>query len=111
MVLKNGTIKKRSLVGMFFLCIFTCGLYTLYWWYKTKNEINSIGGTIPPYWFSFLPILRLYFDFRYAQDFVRFVRQDNDAVIEWGYFFLILFMPFLRIFIIQYDLNKYAKMQ
>ncbi len=87
--------------------VFTCGLYSFYWWYKTKNEINRVGGSIPPYWFCLLPFFNIYFDFRYAQDLVRFVRKQDDAVIEWGYFFLIIFLPFIRTFIIQRDLNNY----
>ncbi len=101
-------IKKRSLLGIFFLMIITCGLYSFYWWYQTKNEINSLGGTIPPYWFCLLPFLNIYFDVRYAQDHVRYVLKQDDWVIELGYFFLILFLPVIRTLIIQRDLNRRA---
>lgn len=37
-------MKKRSIVGMLLLSIFTFGIYTAYWHFKFQNEIREKTG-------------------------------------------------------------------
>ena len=58
-------IKYRSPVAVIILCIVTFGIYAIYWTFKTKDEINTQGATIPTAWLVFVPIANLYFFYRY----------------------------------------------
>ena len=98
--------QKRNLFVMFLLMLFTGTLYFFYWLYKTKEEINQQGGEIPTFWFAILPFLNFYFDFRYAQDFVRIVKRQSESTgLEIAHFVLIVFLPVVAPFVIQNDLN------
>jgi hypothetical protein len=100
-------LKKRSLLGMFFLTLITCGIYLLYWVYATKHEINNLGGKIPSFIFALLPLVHFYFYYCYARDFVNYVRRDTDQTSIWLYFFLFVFFPVIAPFVIQHELNNY----
>lgn len=104
---QSKIVKKRSLLGMFFLTIFTCGIYFLYWVYKTKHEINDIGGKIPSFIFAILPLVHFYFYYCYARDFLKFIRHDDDQVNVLLYLFLMGFFPVIGMFVIQRDMNNY----
>src|SRR5436190_16662780 len=41
---------KRSPISVFFLSIFTIGIYILVWRVKTKREMNRLGSNIPTSW-------------------------------------------------------------
>lgn len=36
---------KRGLVGYILLSLFTCGIYSIYWYYVTAEELNRIEKT------------------------------------------------------------------
>ncbi len=99
-------MKKRNLPVTFLLLLVTLGFYSFYWWYATKNELQAHGASIPPYWFIFLPFFNFYFYFRYAQAFARLVCLQEDPIMQWGYFFLVIFLPFISLFVLQYEINK-----
>lgn len=33
---------KRDVVTVVLLGIFTCGIYSIYWWYVTSNDLNKV---------------------------------------------------------------------
>lgn len=105
------TIQKRDLLVTMLLVIFTFGIYYLYWLYQTKEDINSLGGAIPTFWFAILPFLNIYFMYCYAADFVRCVRHQNDQGQVIAYFLLMLFFGFLSPLVVQPELNKFASFQ
>ena len=37
-------MKRRSIVGMVFLCIFTLGLYSIYWTCSFQNQLKKTTG-------------------------------------------------------------------
>ena len=45
----------------------TFGIYSIVWFVKTKNELNSRGAGIPTAWLIIVPIAGWYFLFRYFQ--------------------------------------------
>jgi len=102
-----NTLKKRNLLTVILLFIVTFGLYYFYWIYKTKEEINRIGGKIPTLWFAILPIFNIYFAYRYAQDFVKYVRQQDDPILVILFFLVLLCFPVCALLIMQYELNNY----
>ncbi|HEX2977560.1 MAG TPA: DUF4234 domain-containing protein [Candidatus Babeliales bacterium] len=102
-------IKKRGLVAMTLLMFFTLGLYFFYWQYKTKQEINKLGGEIPTFWFAIIPFLNIYFDYRYAQDFIKLVRKTEDQLLLILLTGCLICVPFAAALIVQYELNNYAE--
>lgn len=102
------TIEHRKLLTMAILLLVTCGLYFLYWLYQTKEEINKLGGTIPTFWFAILPFFNIYFLYRYAQDFVTYIRRKKNTDLVVLYLLLLLLLPFVAPFILQNELNNFA---
>ncbi|HET8709031.1 MAG TPA: DUF4234 domain-containing protein [Candidatus Saccharimonadales bacterium] len=52
-------MKKRSVGLVIVLSIITLGIYTLFWLFDTKEEMNARGAKIPPLKLLFLPLLGL----------------------------------------------------
>ena len=99
-------IEKRNLVVVFILTVFTFGIYSLYWFYKTKEEINSLGADIPTFWLAIIPVANLYWTYKYCEGFSKYVEKDSNAVL---WFILYLLIPIVAMLIFQSDLNKLAK--
>lgn len=105
----NAIPEKRDLLTMAVLMLVTLGFYHFYWLYKTKEDINKIGGSVPTFVFAILPFFNIYFNYRYAQDFVKYIRKTDDTAPIILFFLLLLFAPiFIAPFMIQYELNNYA---
>ena len=104
----NVMIKKRNLWIMLLLLIITLGFYAIYWFYKTKQEINLLGGAIPTFILFFIPIINLYFFYCYAKSFVNIVLKRYEFSDIIPYFFFITLLPGIAIFVLQYKLNKIA---
>jgi uncharacterized membrane protein len=69
------------------------GIYDIYWFFKTKTELKSLGADIPSAWLMFIPLGNVYFYYKYAYGFTSFVKKDSDPIL---YFFLIT-IPMLLI--------------
>lgn len=102
-------VQKRSLWLMLVLMILTGPFYFFYWQYVTKRDINKLGGKVPSLWFAIFPFLNIYFDYRYAQEYVRIIRKQQDNILVWLYFLLILCLPIFAPFVIQYELNNVSE--
>jgi len=101
-------IPKRSLLKMFILLPVTLGGYLLYWYYKTRQDINSLGGKIPSFWWALIPGIHAYFIYQYVKFFQKIIHQNDLLAVN---IVLILFMacfPMIFPFYIQYHLNKYS---
>lgn len=99
--------KQRSLLALFFLTIITLGIYYLYWTYKTKEEINALGGKIPTFLFAILPFFNIYFHYCYAREFVKYILHSEDTGLVIAYWLLLLLLPVISMFAVQYSLNNY----
>lgn len=99
-------VKERDLLGVYLLGIFTFGLYFLYWDVSTKVEINELGGDIPTAFLIIIPIANLYWLYRYCEDFAKYVKKDDNAIL---YFILFVFLPIIMPIIVQPELNSLAK--
>jgi len=87
------------------MTIITCGIYALYWFYKTKEEINSLGASIPTYWLIIIPIANLYWVYKYCEGFSDYAAKDDNKVLWFLLYILISIVPML---IFQSELNKLA---
>lgn len=50
-------MKHRSPLAVFLLTILTCGIYSWYWFVKTKDEMNKMGEKIPTTWIWLIPLV------------------------------------------------------
>jgi hypothetical protein len=96
-------MKKRSPVAVIILSIITVGIYLIYWFVKTKDEINSLGANIPTAWLLIVPLGNIYWLYRYCDGFSSYIKKDNLGVI-W-FLVAITILPVLPI-IVQVELNK-----
>ena len=101
-------IKKRNPIGVLVLTVATLGIYGVYWVVKTKVDINSLGARIPTAWLFIIPIVNIYFVYKYAEGFSRHVRKDNRPVI-WFLLYMLLLPVAMVLF--QMGLNKAASDQ
>jgi hypothetical protein len=101
-------LKYRSLVSVILLTVFTFGLYLIYWFYETKNEINANGGQIPTFWLFIIPFVNLYFLYKYSEAFAKIIKHDDNTLL---YFIITACLPFIAIIYIQDSLNKVARKQ
>ncbi len=99
-------IEKRNVVMVYLLTAVTFGIYGLYWLYKTKEEINSLGAEIPTFWLMIIPLANIYWVWKYCEAFSEKVKKDDNAVL---WFLLYLFVGFVMPAIVQSELNKQAK--
>ena len=101
-----NNIQERSLLGIYLLGFITFGLYFLYWEVSTKVEINRLGGDIPTAFLIIIPIANLYWLYRYCEDFAKYVKKDDNAIL---YFVLFVFLPIIMPIIVQDELNRLSK--
>lgn len=99
-------IKHRNIVAIYLLSFITFGIYWLYWYVQTKEEINKLGGNIPTCWLLIVPIANIYWLYKYSDAFSTHVKKDNNGVIWFLVFFVVsIVMPG----VVQSELNKLAK--
>lgn len=61
-------MKNRNPLMVFLLSILTCGIYSLYWLVKTKDEMNKLGEKIPTVWIWLIPLIgQFWWLWKYAQ--------------------------------------------
>ena len=97
-------LKERNPLVVLLLIVITFGIYALVWIVKTKNEMNSLGANIPTAWFIIIPILNIYFFWRYCEGFAIITKKWEAIVI---FLIAIIFAP-AAVWIVQDGLNEKA---
>jgi len=87
------------------LYLVTFGIYSIYWFYKTKEELNKLGGKIPTFILYFIPIANLYWLYKYCEAFTKCVRKKESPLL---WFFFVLFLEIVFMPVVQMELNKLA---
>jgi hypothetical protein len=59
-------MKPRNPALVIIFSIVTLGIYALYWFVKTKREMNSIGVSIPTAWLIIIPFVNIYWLWKYC---------------------------------------------
>ena len=85
-------MQKREPVSVLLLSIFTLGIYGIYWHVMTKKEMNSIGASIPTAWLIIVPIVNIWWAWKYAEG-VAFVTKNR-----YTHFISFVLMVFLSSF-------------
>ncbi len=99
-------IQWRSPVLVIIFSILTGGLYGIYWYVQTKEEMKSLGADIPTAWLLIIPIANLYFLYKYSEGFSYYVKKDNSPV-PW--FLLAIVIEPVFMILIQMELNKLVR--
>jgi hypothetical protein len=60
-------MKNRSIVAVVLLPLVTFGLYSLYWFVSTKNELNAKGAQIPTAWLLIVPLVNFFWMYKYYE--------------------------------------------
>ena len=97
--------QERSIFLVYILSFLTLGIYYIYWLYKTKNELNELGANIPSFILYFIPILNIYWLYRYTKGWA-YVTKKEDSIV---YFILFYFLGIVMPYLVQRDLNEIAR--
>lgn len=106
-------IKKRNMIVQVLLFLVTFGIYGIYWFYVTADEMKTIAkdeSASPALWtvLLFLPIVQLYSYYKYCE---LYQRTSSDRLNMWILFLLWLVVCPAVWFIVQLELNKHAETQ
>ncbi len=96
-------MKHRSPLAVFFLSLITLGIYSIVWWVKTKNEMNRLGATVPTAWLIIIPIVSIYWVWKYSEGVEQVTSNKMSAPIA---FILLFLLGYIGMAIIQADFNK-----
>jgi hypothetical protein len=104
-------VKERNMAVQVLLMVITFGLYLVYWFYVTCQELVGLSddASVSPGLLTillFVPIANLYAWYKYAE---LYETVSRDHMNRWVLFLLVLvFMPAVW-FIVQTELNKRAR--
>lgn len=96
---------KRSVAMVIVLSIITFGIYAIVWLVKTKNEMNSQGANIPTGWLLIVPIVSIWWMWKYSGGVEHVTRGKTSQVIA---FVLMFVLGVIGMAIIQDAFNKVA---
>ena len=97
-------VEQRNPLMVLILIIITFGIYALVWMVKTKNEMNELGANIPTAWFIIIPILNIYWFWKYCEGFA-IATQKMEAIVL--FLIYLIFSP-AAVWIVQSGLNEKA---
>lgn len=96
-------MKNRSVIAVLLLTIVTLGIYGIYWSVVTKIEMNKRGATIPTAWLIIIPIVNIWWMWKYSEG----VDKETHGALSTVISFLLLFLlGVIGMMIIQHEFNK-----
>ena len=96
-------MQKRSVAAVIILSIITLGIYTIVWFVKTKNEMNTAGAGIPSAWWIIVPIANIWWLWKYSEGVELVSRKDMSGPVA---FLLLILLEIIGIAVVQVTLNK-----
>ena len=99
-------MKKRSPVAVLLLPFITFGIYSIYWLIATKIEMNKAGAKIPTAWLVIVPIVSIWWLWKYSEGVEQVTKEKMSAVLS---FILIFLLGFIGEAIVQNSLNGVAE--
>ena len=98
-------MKKVSPVMVIVFSIITFGIYGLFWAINRKTEMNAQGANIPTAWLLLVPIVSIWWFWKFAGGVEHVTRGKTSQVIA---FILVFVLGFIGMAIIQDGFNKVA---
>jgi hypothetical protein len=104
------SVKYRDMLIQVGLFIITLGIYGIYWFYVTADEMKTLAkdpAASPALWtvLLFIPFAGFYSFYKYSEIFQKI---SSDSLNLWILFILFIVFPPAVWFIVQTDLNKKA---
>ena len=94
---------KRSVAAVVVLYFITFGIYGIYWYVATKDEMVSEGADIPTGWLLIIPIANIYWLWKWSGGVEHVTRGKSSAGVN---FILVFVLGLIGMAIIQSILNK-----
>jgi hypothetical protein len=60
-------MKSRNPIVVAILSFVTFGIYGLYWYVTTKEEMNKLGAEIPTAWLIIVPFINIWWMWKYSE--------------------------------------------
>lgn len=101
-------VEKRNPIFVVILCLFTFGIYMLYWLFKTKEEMVQLGANIPTFFLIIIPIANIFWIYKYFMG-VEHISKGSDKPVN-GILYLVLYVLLapIAIYLTQNELNKHV---
>jgi hypothetical protein len=101
--LPEHLMSSRSIVSVILLSIVTLGIYAIVWLVKTKREMNQRGADIPTTWLAIVPVVGLWWTWRYCAGVERVTDGKLSQVMA---FVVLVVLGVIGMAIIQDGFNK-----
>ena len=98
-------MKKRSPAVVLILMCVTFGIYAMIYFYKTKEEMNTLGAGIPSYILIFIPIANIYWIWKWCAGVEKVTNKAMSAGLA---FVLLLCLSVIGVAVVQSKLNTVA---
>ncbi len=98
-------MQHRDPIMVILLSIITLGIYSLFWYVTTKNEMNAKGAQIPTAWLIIIPFVNIWWYWKFCEG-VELVTNNGMGVAVA--FLLLWLLGIIGGAIIQNELNKVA---
>jgi hypothetical protein len=98
-------MKKRSPIAVALLPLITFGIYGIYWFVKTKGELNARGAKIPTAILLIVPIGNIYWLYKYAEAVEKVTNSKMQTLTS---FLLLFFIQIVGMALIQNEYNNLA---
>lgn len=79
---------NRNPVTVLLLSLFTGGIYAIFWFIWTKDEMNRLGADIPTGWLMIIPFANYYFYWKWCVGVERATKAEMSAPLA----FLLIFV-------------------
>lgn len=99
---QEDLVKHRSVAAVIILSLVTCGIYTLFWMYFTKEEMNAQGAKIPTFLLAFIPIVNIYWMWKYCEGVGYVTGESLSGPVA---FLLLFLLGIIGVAIVQNSLN------
>ena len=74
-------MRNRSVIGVILFPFITLGIYYLYWFVSTKNELNEKGAEIPTAWLLIIPFVNIYWIWKYYEGAEKVTNSKVNGVL------------------------------
>jgi hypothetical protein len=96
---------NRSVVLVILFSIITLGIYHIYWYVKTKDEMVAMGAQIPTGWLLIIPIVQFYWIWKWCVGVEHVSRGKLSAPVA---FLLMFVLGIIGTAIVQVTFNGVA---
>lgn len=93
----------ESPVKIVLLTMVTCGIYAIFYFYKSAEELNARGAEVPSFIWIFIPVLSLLWTWKWAQGVEKVTGGQLSAVMTLVY---LMFLGPIGQYLVQSKLNQ-----